>query len=139
MAAPFYGTDSFCLTDLQRISTQVTEPAILIGQRLARRLQTPRGALGLINGDPDFGWDVRQLVLGKIAPGALVAAQSTIKSECLKDEEVLACSVSVDRTSGGSGIRITINATASNGPFALVLNVDALTVEAIVYPQGLTA
>lgn len=134
--ATFYGSDSYCLTDLQWVSTQVTEPRVLIGQRIARRLQTPRGALALINGDPDFGFDVRTLVLGKLTTTLRVQAQSAIKSECLKDEEVLSASVSVEPTSGGSGLRITILLQASDGPFTLVLNVSDLTVDAILSLQG---
>ena len=130
--ATFYGSDSYCLTDLQRISTQVTEPRIIIGQRLARRYQTPRGALALINGDPDFGYDVRQLVNAKLAPQALRLAENEMTSEGLKDEEVLACVVSIARTDNGAGIRATVRVVASDGPFTLVLNASDVTVDAIV-------
>lgn len=134
--AVFYGTDSYCLEDLQWVSTRVTDPAQLVGQRLARRLQTPRGALGLIHGDPNFGWDVRQLMLSKLTTASRITAQSAIQQECLKDEEVLSAAVSINPTDGGSGLRITIDGQLSGGPFTLVLGVNELTVEAVFTFQG---
>lgn len=131
-----YGSDSYCLTDIQRISTLVTDPRVVIGQRVARRLQTPRGALALINGDPNFGYDVRQLVNAKLTPQFKVTVGNAIRDEVEKDQEVLRAAVSVDDTSGGNGIVISIDIQSSDGPFSLVLNVRDLTVEALISFQG---
>lgn len=131
----FYGTDSYCVSDLQKVSQQVTDPVQIIAQRVARRLQTPRGALALIGGDPNFGYDVRLLVLAKQTPGWMTASQSLIQAEVQKDDEVLSCAVQVQPMTG-SGVSITVNCVASDGPFSLVLTVDALTVAVAFSFQG---
>jgi hypothetical protein len=123
--ATFYGVDTFCLTDLQRVDVLVTDPALLIGQRLARRLTTPRGALGLISDDPDGGFDVRSLVNMKLTPTTLSTASATIAAEASKDEEVASCSVRM--TSAKNSLLITIDVISSAGPFVLTLNVNQLT------------
>lgn len=125
----FYGSDTYCLTDLPLIDLQVTNPKILIGQRVARRLQTPRGALASINDDPDFGWDVRQYCNGKIGPNQIGIAKSQIESECLKDEQVATADAAI--TFDGGDLTIDIEMDTSAGPFLLTLNVSALTVEAV--------
>lgn len=123
--ATFYGVDTYCLTDLLRVDVLVTDPAQLIGQRLVRRLTTPRGALGLISDDPDGGFDVRTLVNMKLTPTTLSSASADIASEAQKDEEV--ASVSVRMTPSKSALVITLDVLSSAGPFVLVLNVDQLT------------
>ncbi len=132
--ATFYGSDSYCLDDLQRISTEVTDVRTLIGQRVARRLQTPRGALAIINGDPDFGWDVRQLCLAKLTPQSRAVAESQIQKECTKDEQVLSASVKVEPSRGD--LVITISLVAADGPFLLVMNVGQLTTTALLTFPG---
>lgn len=125
----FLGSDTACTIDLPLVDVQITNPAQLIGQRIARLLQIPRGALGLINDDPDRGYDVRQLVNARLRPGDVSAAQSAIRSECLKDEEVLEATVSLTQANGN--VSIAIKLVSSSGPFSLTLNVQDLTVEAV--------
>jgi hypothetical protein len=120
-----YGSDTSCVTDLSRIDQQISNPTVLIAQRLARRLQTPRGALGLIGGDKTGGLDVRQYTLGKSSPNDTAIAQQQIKSECMKDEEVQSVDVTVTPVSGG--ITIVITGVSSAGPFSLTMNVGQLT------------
>ncbi len=127
--ATFYGSDTFCLDDLPLIDTQITDPRVLIGQRIARRLSTPHGALGLIGDDPDAGWDVKQYVLAKMGPSAISVAKSQIVSECIKDEQVLDCDCQMSLT--GNSLGITLALTTAAGPFALTLNVNELTTQAV--------
>lgn len=122
-----YGQDTFCITDVPLIDTQVTNPALLVGQRLARRLQTPRGALAFINGDPNAGYDVRGLILGKLDPGTIAAAQTQIENECLKDECVQTVTCTVASSNGN--VTISIKGTLAVGPFAFVLTVQQLTAQ----------
>ena len=130
MAEPvFYGSDTYCLTDLQLVDVQVTDPVRLIGQRLVRRLTTPRGALGIINDDPDGGLDVRQYINAKLPPSAITTAQADISDECQKDEEVSSALVSMTESLGVLTIRIDVD--GSSGPFSLVLNVGDVTTDAI--------
>lgn len=128
--ATFYGSDSYCISDVGLIDFQVTNPTQLIGQRIARRLQTPRGALAGIGDDPNFGWDVRQYINAALTPVSIAQAQAQIQAECTKDEEVQSAEVTLAQNAGG-GLTITIVLTTATGPFTLTLAVTALTVDAI--------
>lgn len=121
----FYGSDTACLTDLTLIDRQVTDPKTLIAQRLARRLQTPRGALANIGDDPNFGWDVRQYLNGKFTTSTTITAQEQIQSECLKDEQVATAKAAVTLVNGTMTIALSI--VSSAGPFTLTMNVNQLT------------
>lgn len=122
--AIFYGSDSFCLTDVGLVDVQVTDPVQLIGQRLARRLQTPRGGLASVDPDAtDYGWDCRQLVNGKMTPATRATAKQQIRDECSKDEQVISADPEVTVNNGG-GVTITIAVTSSVGPFTLTGNIN---------------
>lgn len=124
-----YGQDSYCLTDVLLIDTQVIDPRILIGQRIARMLQTPRGALANIGDDADWGWSVLQLINARIAPSQIAQYESQIESECTKDEEVASASVTISGSSGS--YTISVQVTSSSGPFTLVLPVADLSASQI--------
>lgn len=126
----FYGSDTACVSDLGLVDTQISDPVQVIGQRIARRLQTPRGALALIGDDPDFGFDVRQLVNGKYAPADIHAAQTTIQNEVQKDEQVDSAIVSISIGAGGL-LAIGLQVVSAVGPFGLTLNVTDLTVDVV--------
>jgi len=130
MATTFYGADTGCLDDLPLISTEVTDPGTLIGQRLARRLQTANGALAFINDDPDGGLDVRQYVNARVTPNFRAQMEREIQAECLKDEEVQSCTVVANFEQGV--LTVTVSFTAASGPFRLTLNVRDLTVDVLL-------
>lgn len=131
--ATFFGSDTSCISDLPLINVQITDPRILIAQRLARRLTTARGALASINDDPSFGWDVRQYINAKLSPSTRGIAEQQITSECLKDEQVQ--SVIVQVVQSGDHISVSVSAVSAVGPFALTLNVSELTVDLVFSPQ----
>ena len=126
----FYGSDTSCVSDVGLVDVQVTNPNVLIGQRIARRLTTPRGALAAVGDDPNFGWDVRQLVNAQLGPSSIAQAQHQISAECTKDEQVQSASVTIAQGAGGA-VTITVLLTAATGPFTLTLNVNALTTSAV--------
>lgn len=130
MMATDFGTATLGITDIPLISTQTSDPIIVIGQRVARRLLTPRGGLAAIGDDPNFGWDVRQYLNGRMSPVRLAAAQQQIKDECEKDEAVLSADVQISFVSGGA-MKISIELTGASGPFTLVLDVSQLTVTVV--------
>lgn len=126
-----YGYDTACVSDVGLVDVVITSARRVIGERIARRLQTPRG--GLASVDPaaaDFGIDVRQFLLGRMSSASVSQAQQTISSECTKDEEVLAADVTVTFVNGGA-MTIAIRLTSASGPFVLTLNVTALTTELV--------
>ena len=125
-----FGQDSTCLTDVALIDTQITNPQILIGQRIARRLQTPRGALANIGDDPNFGYDLRQLVNARLSPATRSQFETQIGAECEKDECVQSATVTI--ADNGSGeISVSISLQSAAGPFSLVVSVDQLTTAAV--------
>lgn len=124
--ATFYGSDSACVTDVGLIDLQVTSPALIIGQRIARLWQSPRGSLALI--DPaaaDRGYDIRQLPLMKLSPSTIASAQTQLENEAKKDEEVQSCTVGIVNSNGT--ITITGSFISAAGPFTLTGNVSAFT------------
>lgn len=123
------GNDTDCVTDIPLVDRQVTSPALLVGQRIARMLQTPRGALGLIGDDPDRGWDVRQYVNAKLTSAIITTAQQQITNECLKDEAVESADVTMNFNQGI--ITITISLVTSAGPLTMTMNVSQLTTTAV--------
>lgn len=128
--ATFYGSDTACITDLPLISTTITDPRQLIGQRTARRLTTPRGALGLINDDPNFGFDVRQYVNAKLTPSQIAGAAASIQDEVTKDEQI--ASATVEFAIGAAGaVSIEIAMQTLAGPFTLTLTVNELTTQLV--------
>jgi hypothetical protein len=126
--ATFYGSDTACVTDVGLIDLQVTSPARIIGERIARLWQSPRGTLGLGLVDPaaaNRGYDIRQLPLMKLTPSTIAQAQQQLANEALKDEEV--ASVNVVITASNGVITITGSFTSAAGPFTLTGNVSAFT------------
>lgn len=127
--AIFYGTDTDCVSDLPLVDVQVTDPKQLIGQRLARRLVTPRGALGLIGDDPDAGLDVRQFLNAALSPRQISAIGQAVEAEALKDEQVASSSAAVTFAAGA--LTIALKVSSSVGPFQLTLSVSALNTSLI--------
>ena len=121
-----YGVATLGISDVPLKSISSNDPFLVVGHRVARRLQTPRGGLAAVGGDPNFGWDIRQYTNGKMSQSTLAQAQQEIRNECLKDEEVLDAVVSFVYTFNGA-LTITIQITGASGPFALVLPVQNLT------------
>jgi len=126
----FLGSDTYCLDDILLIDTQVTDPVVLIGQRLARRLTTQHGALAIINDAPDEGFDVNQLVNQTMTSATIANVQSQIEAECLRDEAVSSVTVTIAPLVGGK-VSIKVAAVSSAGPFTFVLNVNQVTTQLI--------
>lgn len=124
-----YGVDTYCVTDTGLTDVLVLDARTLIGQRLVRALTMPRGALAIIGGDPNRGFDVRQLVNAKMTTAAILGYQQAIGGECVKDEQVLSADPTLSLA--GSALTITISVNASPGPFVLTLSVTQLTVTAV--------
>lgn len=127
--ATFYGSDTDCVTDIPLIDQQVTDPRVLIGQRLARMLQITPGALGVIGDDPTRGYDVRQLINAKLSPSTIVTAQGRIQAECLKDEQVASCKATITQSGGVLSIDLDLDTAA--GTFTLTMDVAQLTTDLV--------
>lgn len=125
MAETFYGSDTHCIEDVGLIDVQITDPAQLIGERIARALQTPHGALASVGGNPDRGYDSRALVLAKQVPGFETTEQAKIEAEVMKDEQVESCACTLSLVAGV--LTIVLSIVSSVGPFTMTMNVTELT------------
>jgi phage baseplate assembly protein W len=118
-----YGRDLWCVEDLNPAMVEVTGN-LNLAQACARRLITPRGTL---IDDPNYGTDVRDWINDDVTQQQIATLQSAIVRELLKDERVLDVQVTVRFLTAGT-LDIVIVLTGGNGPFQLVLSVDAVTV-----------
>lgn len=120
-----YGSDVSTFPDLDPTFALITGPRV-IAEAVARRLMTPRG--GGLHYDLAYGYDVRSLLNGSFSNAQIAAIGGEIEQEVLKDERVLAASVTMRFTQATGSLLITIALTAADGPFTLVLDVTAVSV-----------
>lgn len=125
-----FGTDILALDDLDPSFALVSGEAML-ARAIARRLTTPRGGLFC---DPDYGYDVRALLLDGLTPAKLASAQASIAAEVEKDERVAGATVTFTQDTTAERLTISIELETDEGPFDLVLSVDALSAE-LLSPQ----
>jgi len=121
-----YGKDLWCLDDFSPTMPEVTGRTVPI-QRLVRRLYTPRGSCPDC---PNDGIDVRDFLnTGSALTDTQIAG--IIAGELRKD--VACLDVTVVATFSGPTpkrtLTIDIVGELADGPFALVIGVDQLTVE----------
>lgn len=88
---------------------------VALAQRLARRLTTPRGRLPYW---PEFGYDLRQVLLSKRSPHVVAAA---VEAECLKDEQVE--SVEATLSVVGTAMILVLAVADAGGPFEFTLTI----------------
>jgi hypothetical protein len=127
-----YGFDTACVTDTGLVDEVITSPMRVIGERVARRLTTDRNGLAAV--DPlgaNGGWNIRQLLLGRISPASLAQGNAQIKAEAEKDEEVQNADVDVIFVNGGA-LTITLRLLSAFGPFTLTMNVSQASYSILV-------
>jgi hypothetical protein len=97
-----------------------------LAQDLYHRLTTDRGGLFY---DPNYGYNVINLLNGGFTPPELAAARQGIAAECRKDERVHTCTARLTLNQATSHLLIEISIDTEAGPFSLVLGVSAVTVQ----------
>lgn len=102
------------------------EGARAVGEAVARRLMTERGALPF---DPEYGTDIRRALNESLTPGAVAALQASIAAEAEKDERVERAEASVTLLHASSTLLVALKLTTSAGPFDLVLRVSQLSID----------
>lgn len=122
-----YGQDLSCVSDLTP-HMLVVSGLRLVGEAIARRLQTPRGAL---LDDPNYGYDLTGELNNDLAQGDIGRIAAGVTAECQKDSRILSAStvvvfVPIANTAGSLIVTISLMTTA--GPFTLVLSVSQVTV-----------
>lgn len=140
---PALGDDMAGVADMSA-SDAVSSGRQCLGENLARRLETPKGAL---IDDPNYGFDVTARLGDDVSAADVLEIQNGCEAEFLKDERVLAAAVTVQFV-GLSQIAAAVAGTVTNpqpvpqgalvvtaiitdstGPFKLVLAVTSLTVQ----------
>jgi phage baseplate assembly protein W len=124
---PFDGGDDVdCRTDTGK-SFAIATGTRNLGNALARRLTTPRGAL---LSDPGYGSDVRRYLNAGVTAAQLARVKSEVAAEVSKDDRVQNPDVTVTVNPGAAAMAITIvTELAPGAPFAFVFRVDKLTVD----------
>lgn len=121
-----YGIDVSCVDDLDPTFALVSGP-VALAQALARRLATPRGGLFY---DGTYGYDLRAILNASVEDfGGTFAIASAVEAECMKDERVARAGATVSFNRGTEKLTVAVAIEGSEGPFDLVLSVDAVTVE----------
>jgi phage baseplate assembly protein W len=118
-----FGTDLSCTDDLDPAMAEVSG-ITLLAQAIYRRLTTPRGALWE---DPDYGFDVRELLSSTMTPAQIASIPGQVRTEVQKDERIQSADVRVMRTTALE-LEIGITCVTELGPFSLVLSVTAAAV-----------
>jgi hypothetical protein len=119
------GTDVALTTDLAPVWGMVNGKTNL-AMALYRRLTTPRGGLFY---DPDYGYDLRDLLNANLAAADISRARGEIAAECLKDERVQAATVVLTFEPRAKSLTIAIEIESTIGPFDLVLRATQVTVD----------
>jgi hypothetical protein len=126
-----FGTDLSCVTDLTPDCKEVSGARVWL-ESLARRLQ------GSLFYDPDFGYDLVDMLDDEVRLPDLDSASADIDQEFLKDERTLSSSTTVTRTvnNGAVSLRVVSRVRSALGPFTLTLEVSKVTVQILSIQPG---
>lgn len=125
-ADPF-GSDISCIEDVDEKGREV-EGEEMLAEAWARRLSTPRGALGEginpdLDDDPDYGLDCRSFLHRKMTATEIDSIPGRIRGELMKDERTGDVKVKMSRFDVDTGLECELDGYTSRGPFRLVLAV----------------
>lgn len=118
------GRDLSCVDDVTPDFREVTGRRRL-AEAVARRYMTDRGTLV---GDPNYGYNLTNLVNADLSPADLVAHQSGAQAEALKEEQVRAAVVVLSLAADGL-LTVACTLTDADGPFTLTLAISAVSVQ----------
>lgn len=124
-----FGRDTRCDDSLHpgRLSSGLR----LVAERCYHRLTTPRGTVRGGEDEAIFGTDLPGLVGATDTTNGPARIESTVKAELAKDAAVDDVAVTVTATTSGPYVsyEVAIVVTTGLGPFELVLEVSAVSVE----------
>ena len=101
---------------------------LAVAEAILRRWTTSRGQL---IDDPNYGFNVTDLVSDDLDKKDVAYAQQQLAQECEKDERVRSASVAVVLTAVGL-LTISATVTTAAGPFRLVAAVSAVSVSLLL-------
>ena len=123
-----FGDERSC-TDSLRTSRFASGPR-LVAEACYRRLTTPRGTLRGGDDEQNYGLDLLNLIGTVSSASAAAALPGQIESELLKDERLDSVTATVTSSVVGPSTSwsIVVEGETAEGPFALTLSVDDVTV-----------
>lgn len=138
-----YGTDLSCAEDCDAVMSEVDPMSPqAVGEALIRRLSTAHGRiiddpelLIAVGEDPDYGYNLANMLHVDVTPLELAAKADLAAAECKKDDRVLTCTVTITRIGGSAfdvlvyGVLVTGEAYSATLPLtdaASVLRAEAL-------------
>ena len=99
-----------------------------VAEAILRRWSTSPGQL---IDDPNYGYNLTDLVSDDLSPADISYAQQRAGAEAQKDERVLRCTVAMTLTVAGL-LTIAAHVLTALGPFKLVVAVSALGVQQLL-------
>ena len=117
------GPNANGVLDLDPSGRTVTGLPVLI-QSVIMRQSTPTGSLV---GAPDECFDLRGFLSAGMTATDIQALQGFIQSQLLRDDRILACSVSASYTFATSTLTVVERIQSSLGPFTLTLSVSQVS------------
>jgi hypothetical protein len=120
-----FGIDLSATTGLDPAFTLVSGDRILAEAAL-RRLTTQRGSLFYA---PDYGTDVRELLLGKMDVRRLADWRARIEAEIRKDDRISSVRASLVFDPQRATVTVRVAGEGADGPFRFTLAVSAVSVE----------
>jgi hypothetical protein len=122
-----YGTDISTFPDLDGNFTLISGPRV-VGEAIARRLSTRRGALVAA---PGYGVDLRDWMNESIRLGSIDQLNRTVENECLQDERVFDAQASITFSAATQLMRVSVTLSLADRQFTLVLAVSATSLDII--------
>lgn len=113
--------------DLSMPSYMASENQV-VAEAILRRWSTSPGQL---IDDPNYGFNVMDLVNDDLGPKDIAYAQQQLAQECQKDERVRSASVVVTLSVAGL-VTIAATVVTAAGPFKLVVEVSAVSVSLLL-------
>ena len=101
---------------------------LVVAEAVLRRWTTGRGEL---IDDPNYGWNVMDLVNDDLGPTDIGYAQQQMAAEAQKDERVRSATVAITLTVAGL-LMIVATIVTALGPFRLVVAVTAVDVKLLL-------
>lgn len=126
---PDYGTD---VSAIPSLSFELKTGIDNLAEAIARRFSTPRGGLFY---DLDYGYDLRDLVNKRFTGDSVYEIASEIAAEAEKDPRILSADAELEKT-GDRSYKIALQLETAEGPFELILAIDAVTVEVLHVNAG---
>ncbi len=116
-----YGSDLSVWDDTDEMFSEVAADSIIAVEQAAYRLLiTPRSKLP---DHPSYGYSIRHILHEPLTTQALNRHRAAIQAELRKDERILDVSVALTPITTRS-LRIVVEASTTQGPFKLTMNVS---------------